>query len=94
MRQIWLFVVAAVLALTPAVAFAEQAMSDAPTASGKAMQEAKGGAMGMQSEDKMQTKDKKMEGKETKMEGKTGDMGMQSEDKKMEGKGAKMEDKK
>ncbi len=70
MRKIWLFVVAALLVVTPALSFAEQAMPAEPDASGKAMQETKGGGMGMQTEDNMQTKDKKMEGKGAKMEDK------------------------
>ncbi len=69
MRQIWLFVVATLLALTPALSFAEQAMPAAPAASGMPMQEQKGDSMGSKMES-TKMENKKMEGKGAKMEDK------------------------
>ena len=61
MKQIWLFVVAALFALTTTMAFAGQAM---PAASGKTMEEQNAGGMGTKMEDT------KMDGGGMKMEGK------------------------
>ena len=60
MKRIWLVVVAALFPLTVSVAFAGQAMPTAPGAPEKAMEEQKGGGMGME--------EKKMEGAGMKME--------------------------
>ena len=90
MKQIWLFVVAALFALTTTMAFAGQAM---PAASGKTMEEQNAGGMGTKMEDT------KMQGETMKMEEKKGAMGTkmegtQMEDTKMDGGGMKMEGKK
>jgi hypothetical protein len=62
MKRLWLVVVAALFALTPAVALAQQTMSATLAGSGKTMEEQKAGSMGMKMEDK------KMEGEGMKME--------------------------
>jgi hypothetical protein len=81
MKQIWLFVVAALFALTTTVAFAGQPM---PTASGMGMEESKGSGMSTKMESTTteggKMEGKKMDGDAMKVEGKKGAM-----DSKMEG---------
>ncbi len=97
MKRIWLFVVAALFALTSTtVALAAEAMPATPSASGTPMQEQKDDSMGSKMEStKMEgakMEDKNMKGDAMKMEGQKGDMGSNMESSKMES--SKMKDKK
>ncbi len=92
MKQIWLFVVAALFAVTSTtVALAAEAMPATPSASGTPMQEQKDDSMGSKMEG-AKMEDKNMKGDAMKMEGQKGDMGSNMESSKMES--SKMKDKK